>query len=76
MRKATLFPDQSIVTEFDSLFNAYAGRKGTKEEDVHYQGNLVRIICLIQGPNRGGWTTDGVKYVVPRCNERELFPLL
>ena len=59
------------MTEFDSLFNAYAERKGTKEEDVHYQGNLVRIICLIQGPNRGGRTTDGVKYVVPRCNERD-----
>ena len=69
--KSDPVPDQSIVTEFDSLFNAYARRKGTKEEDVHYQGNLVRIICLIQGPNRGGRRTDGVKYVVPRCNERD-----
>ena len=69
--KSDPVPDQSIVTEFDSLFNAYAGRKGTTEEDVHYQGNLVRIICLIQGPNRGERRTDGVKYVVPRCNERD-----
>ena len=35
--KSDPVPDQSIVTEFDSLFNAYARRKGTKEEDVHYQ---------------------------------------
>lgn len=69
-RKADPVPDQKILSECESLLNAYISRPETRKKQVRYYGHPGRAIYADSG-NRWLGETKGYRYIVPGCGEAD-----